>query len=153
MQKLEEQCDFFNIFHDGGFTTLQRKGNDIEFQIDIEYLTEIIDPTYTYFSVALKNCHYCAFESWDDNEVRDEDVNVINTYIEDMEILNANCENNQVHVICHGGLKSIGGYFIFSCDRIVVLDEEGNEVTLDELKGIARRSWESFAQKNKRGIS
>jgi hypothetical protein len=153
MQPLEEQCGFFTLFHDGGFTPFQRKGNDIEFQVDIAYLAEIIDPTYTYFSTTLKNCRYCAFESWDDKKVRDEDVNAINTYIEDMEILSANCENNQMHVMCHGHRKSIGGYFIFLCDSMVVLDEGGKEVTFDELKGIARRYWEGFAQKNTEGIS
>lgn len=150
-QNLADQCDFFSIFHDGSFTTLQRKGNDIEFQVDIAYLAEIIDPTYTTFSVALRNCHSCALEIWD--KIRDEDITVINTYIEDMEILSAICENNQVHVICAGHFKSSGGYFIFSCERVVVFDEGGKEITLDELKDIATLYWKKFSQRNDEGAS
>jgi len=153
MQNLEDQCDFFSIFHDGGFTTLQRKGNDIEFQVDIEYLAEIIDPTYTAFSVALKNCHYCAFESWDDNKVRDENLDSLNTYISDMEISKADCANDLINVVCLDSRKNSGGFFFFSCGRVVVFDEGGREITLDELKDIASRYWESFAQRNNEGTS
>lgn len=153
IQKSEEQCRLFNTFHDGGFTSFQRRGNDIEFQVDIAYLAELIDPTYTYFSAILKNCHYFAFESWGDDKVHDEDINAINTYIEDIEILRANCENNQLHVICHGQRKSVGGSVIFLCDRIVVLDEGGKEATFDELDEIARRYCKGFAQKNTEDIS
>jgi hypothetical protein len=151
IQKLEDQRDFFSIFHDGDFTTLQRKGNDIEFQVEIAYLAEIRDPTYTTFSVALKNCHYCALEIWD--KMRDEDINVINTYIKDMEIRSANCENNQIHVICADYFQSSGGYFIFSCERVVVFDEGGKEITLDELKDIATRYWKKFSQRHNEGTS
>lgn len=58
------QSAIFNTFHDGGFLFLRRNKRDIDFQIEIQYLASIIDPTYTYFQGTLINCHQCAFEPW-----------------------------------------------------------------------------------------
>ncbi|GLV59865.1 hypothetical protein KDH_66890 [Dictyobacter sp. S3.2.2.5] len=42
------QKDIFNIFHDGSFQNFCPVGNDRKFDVDIEYLVQVVNPHYTF---------------------------------------------------------------------------------------------------------
>jgi|GEM_PF-1410954 hypothetical protein len=138
------QSAIFNTFHDGGFLFLRRNKRDIDFQIEIQYLASIIDPTYTYFQGTLINCHQCAFEPWGKEKARYEDIDSINTAIIDMEISNARVEDNRLYIHCLGDQQTIGGSLSVSCDSIAIFDEGGKEILVDELLELARRYWKQY---------
>lgn len=142
-----QQSHVFNLFHDGCFTSIRRAENNIEFQVEVQYLAEMIDPAYTYLLGVLRNCQYCVFELWTNDQTHYEDINVINELIANMEISDASHENERISVHCLGDQKSIGGTLVFVCDEILLFDEGGKAIALEELQKMTRRYWDRFSHK------
>ena len=49
-------------FHDGTPGNFHRVGNDIHFEVDIEYLAQMVHPEYHLFKGVLKNCQQLVLE-------------------------------------------------------------------------------------------
>lgn len=73
-------------------------------------------------------------------KARYENIESISTAIKDMEISNARIENDCLYIHCLGDQQTIGGSLSVSCDAIVIFDEGGKEISVDELLELARRA-------------
>lgn len=144
MINITHQSTIFNAFHDGSFLLLRRNKRDIEFQVEIQYLASTIDPTYTHFRGTLINCRQCAFDLWDEEKARYEDLDVISGLLIDMEISNARYEGDHVYVHCLGDQNYSGGTLSFACDAIRIFDEGGKELSIDELCALAEQYWNLY---------
>jgi hypothetical protein len=138
-----EQCTLFNQFHDGSFGLFQRSGNDILFQIDIQYLAERIETAYTHFKGIFMNCQYYTYEFWNGDYADSEDVNRMQEILDNIEILSAEEDGECVSLTCHSH-KQNGGTFRFACDAILLFDEGGKAITSGELEEISRQYWHEF---------
>lgn len=132
--------DIFNMFHDGDFVSLERNNQDVGFQIEIQFLAELVQPDYTFFRGILKNCQICQFKRWEDTETIIEDIEVINALIKGMEILRARLDRGKIAVNCQGMKnENRGGDFIFACDDIELFDQGGRFVTEEELQVLSQK--------------
>ncbi|GHO50936.1 hypothetical protein [Ktedonospora formicarum] len=150
----DQQVDVFNIFHDGGIVQLQRKNtNDIELQVDILYLAEMVNPTYTHFIAILKSCGSFFFDTWerDNTSKRYDDVQELQTLLEDMDVLSAEYKDGVIEVCCWSDDEKIaGGLLSFSCEDIALFDEGGKEMSFVELEAIARQYWDDFSNRGRK---
>jgi hypothetical protein len=150
----EEQKDIFNMFHDGCFTHFCQVDNDLHFEVDIEYLAQMLHPAYHRFKGILKNCQRLALKFWDDEEII-EDRNRINELVDELEIANAENNPDGVSIYCHrygrlpdnryGSLP--GGELSIVCDAISLFDEAGQAMSVDDLRTICQNYWQDFGKR------
>jgi protein tyrosine phosphatase len=137
-----DQTAIFNIFHDGVFLSLEREKENMHFQIQIQYLAEMIDPMYTYFTGVLQNCRHFSLQVWNDENRNYEDIDMISSLLMNLEISRAVFENENVLVHCLSEENgNAGGSLIFSCENIVIFDEGKRKISIEELQEIYHRYW------------
>jgi len=139
-----KKATIFDMFHDGSFLSMSKSDQDVIFEIDIEYLAELIQSEYTTFSGILMKCQQYRFEPWEGGII-EEDIRVISASIKGMEIGGGEPDKEMTVVKCLGGEKRhkyIGGDFIFSCDAIEIFDQAGLPVTFEKLEELSRKSVE-----------
>lgn len=141
------------MFHDGDFISLERNNQDVGFQIQIQFLAELVKPDYTFFKGVLKECGICQFKRWEDTETIIEDIEAINALIKGMEILHACLDREQIIVNCQGmGNENKGGDFLFVCDNIELFDQEGRFVTTEELQELNQKAVTDAIEEQMRKI-
>lgn len=144
--------NMFSLLYEGSFVSLKRSNQDILFEIDLQYLAELIRSEYTIFRGILKTCRECRFEPWGE-EIIYEDITVIQQLLEEMEMLHTKSHGEEVVVDCYnpsfdplrteGQYKYIGGRFIFSCENVELFDQGGNSITVEQLEELSRKSVEN----------
>lgn len=147
----EDQKNIFNMFHDGGFIFFRQAGNDIYFEVDIEYLAQMLHPDYHLFKGILKNCQRLALKLWDSEETI-EDIGMINELADELEISSAAVDSDGVCIFCnryrrlsdsrYGPLP--GGYLFVRCDAIHLFDEGDRAMSTDHLGTIRQDYWHSL---------
>lgn len=137
---IEEQQDLLMAFHDGTPGNFHRVGNDIHFEVDIEYLAQMVHPEDHLFRGVLKNCQQLVLEFWlKDGEEITGDLDRINELAEDLEIFNVGVESNTLCLLC------TCGRFLLQCDAIELFDERGQPLSNDTLCRISRQYWDHFS--------
>lgn len=151
---IEEQKDIFNMFHDGSLTPFHQVDNDLHFEVEIEYLAQMLHPTYHHFKGILKNCRRLTLTFWDDEAII-EDRDRINALVDELEIANAASHPDGVSIYCHrygwlshdryGSLPS--GELFVVCDAIMLFDEAGQAMGSDDLRTICQNYWQGFGKR------
>ena len=54
IEGLENIMAMFSVFHDGGISNCVKRGQNLEFGVDIQYLAERINPSFRTFGVVLE---------------------------------------------------------------------------------------------------
>lgn len=71
LKDINAQVDVFNIFHDGTLNNLQLDEftNVVAFEIDCEYIVELLVQGQSKLYGKFKNCKEIFFKDWDKGEV------------------------------------------------------------------------------------
>lgn len=134
----------FNILHDGSIVACELKDKNLEITVQIEYLAEMIHPSFKKFYIVLNNCSNVSFLPWPKNEKEEgtpiNDLKVINT---ELDILNAGTNANAIEIMCQvdGSTELIGGILTFTAEQILIFTEDNKQITVDELQKIAEQYW------------
>lgn len=148
-QDISEIAEVFSIFHDGGFSGHMLEGDRLTLQVDCEYLAELIHPSFTQFSVLLKNVSRIDYRPWmEPHDLPLRNFEKPSEFItEYLEIISAEVVDGEVHISTHQAdpdLDYSGGILCITASSIEVKSEGGTTIPLDELRATARSYWDSF---------
>ena len=142
MTNLSKIETVFSIFHDGVISFIESNRRQINLKIECQYLAEIINESYIFFIVQLKDVSRAELELWSTP------TNVLNTISEiskfELEINSSEIFENYVNVSCHIDDEIPGGNLKLSCDDIEVFDQENKKIEISQLTKIAEKYWNNF---------
>lgn len=154
IENLEKISDVFSIFHDGRIILCHLENSSLLMEIEIRYLAERIDPAFRKFTLRLYEVKNLYFSPWSDDRTSEPEVlREIDTIFQpELEILDANCEDGQIKVICNQHsleLDYFGGELCLSATSAEVLDEAGKSYSIEELDALCKDYWDEWANKHK----
>lgn len=136
---LEEQADIFCIFHDGSFSEFIRNKKNINFTVDIKYLSRLVNPIFSSFKGQMINCSKLEYHLHREEDVIITDLKTLSELY--LEISYAQVINGCVAVICYSHDNNLGGNLVFVAENIVIFDEAGQVIEIDELNEICKLYW------------
>jgi len=150
----EEIADALSVFHDGSISDGSHLPGKPDLFVQIRYLAERIDPSFTGFRVYFAEGTIYRFQAWSDEDVLPEEVRGLPKIIAlDLEILSAKSDDGAVVVAClshSDDFPSQGGELRIASTGLKVCDESGLEYSLDELGVVCKGYWDDWAQKNEK---
>jgi hypothetical protein len=154
IEGIENILTMFSVFHDGGISQCTKDNSTLQFNVEIQYLTERIDPSFKAFHIALYGVSDLSFTTWpDDAEAKPDTFTDIRTiFTPELEILSGEVENNLIKVACNQPLPNLGycgGFLKLSATSAVVKDEAEKEYSIEELCSLSDGYWDEWANKNK----
>lgn len=126
-------------FHDGTMLSVQRVSDSLVLKVEIQYLAEMIDPEYEFFTCQFMNCEDFYFESWvGSKRITDtSDIAVIG-----LEISNAAQADDYINIVCLSSDPNvIGGNLFIKAEDLIIRDEGSTLVTLDEITKLTDEYW------------
>ncbi len=150
--------DLFSLFHDGMITHHHRKERELRLEIEITYLAERIDPTFTTFQVILSGIDHLHFTTWPNDRTSPPQVifDVDLMFGPELDILEANLSENLVQVVCNQTSPDIGycgGELYFSAESAIVMDEAGRPCSREQLIRLCEEYWNDWTNKNKANLA
>ena len=153
MSKIEDLRDVFTIFHDGTIEETTFNSNDLVLKVQIEYLAQLIDPSFNWFELTLLKVQSLSFKPWagstkeltDIKTIFDLDLSIRSTQIDEEGRL-------VIHVTCDEPTEGSygGGELRLRCENFSISDQQRNPLTLDELKCHSTIYWnDNFGTENK----
>jgi hypothetical protein len=145
--------DIFSIFHDGGISTATLQGENLILQIEIQYLSERINPEYKGFEVYLYGLSNIEFSTWP-SDLKSEPkkiTDIESIFKSELEILEASLKNNIIEVVCTQNSSKYnycGGELSFTVDTAEVRDESGKSYSLEDLNILCEDYWDEWGNKN-----
>ncbi len=154
IEGIENILTMFSVFHDGDIRHCTKENSTLQFEVEIHYLTERINPSYRAFRVTLYGVNNLSFTTWpDDAEAKPDTFTDIGTiFTPKLEILSAEAENSSIKVACNQPLSKLGycgGFLKLNVNSAVVSDEAGKEYSIEELCSLSSGYWDEWANKNK----
>lgn len=140
---LIDQASLFSMFHDGSLVKLEKQESNVLFQVDIQYLAEIINPNYEYFNGYLKHCRELAFVDFPGKTIFDLS-NLQEAENIQPEILSAEVIENSVKVYCSIDFN-YGGVFQFKAEDIKIFDQDNNQITLQQIRQFCKQYWSNLS--------
>lgn len=147
MSKTEELKDVFTIFHDGTIEEATFNSKNLVLKVQIEYLAQIIDPSFNQFELTLLKVESLSFKPWtgstkeltDIKTIFDLDLSITSTQVDEEGTL-------VIHATCGESADSSyeGGELILRCDDFLIFDQQRNPLNLDELKGHSANYWNNI---------
>lgn len=152
---IENIAQVFSIFHDGTIESATVGGSGVEMKIEIQYLANRIDKSFSSFDLELNGCEGFRFAPWcDQNEQKiDEITNFEEILRLDLEILSAKAAGTEVHVNClaHSGHKSVsGGFLVFGATELLIFDESKRPISLPTLRSVCDGYWREREEESKK---
>ena len=147
----ENIARIFSIFHDGSISYLD--GEDtLNLEVDISYLAERIDPSYSKFNLSLYNIQEVKFFPWQDVTGPDRSYisGVSEIFKADLEIFRGEAKDGVVVVSCtehSGDFPFSGGDLSLRAGSATVKDESGRIYTLEELSQLCSGYWSDWSSK------
>ncbi len=146
MMNLEDIRYLFNIFHDGGLTISSFKNEELELRIEIQYLAELIKPTYNFFYLTLESCENLELIPWEEDRPKIVEVNEIFKY--ELEILEARIKDGKINIqgIANEGdiHNEFGATLSFNVKEVAIKDNELNPVSLSKMQEIWKQYWKGL---------
>ncbi|MEG3438471.1 hypothetical protein V0288_15170 [Pannus brasiliensis CCIBt3594] len=154
VENLEKISDIFSIFHDGKIVFCHLENSSLLMEVEIRYLAERIDPAFRKFIIRLYDVKDLYFFPWPSDRSSEPDVlrEIDTIFKPELEILDANCEEDQIKVICtqHSlELDYFGGELSLSATSAEVLDEAGKNYSIEELDTLCKSYWDEWANQHK----
>lgn len=135
----------FNILHDGSIVECTLKDKNLELIVEIEYLAELIHPTFKKFFITLRDCTNVSFLPWpkDKEANTTNDLTLINN---ELDILQTKTNANTIEIMCQvtDSDELVGGILAFTAAEVLIFTEEKKQITVDELQKIAEKYWTNF---------
>lgn len=142
----QEVADLFSILHDGRIDHWEGDGQRVRLRVCCDYLAQLIDPSFTYFTLELLQMQQVAFRTWP-NPLNGP-VEVLATmdqiFRPTLEILAAEVRENTIEVTCNQhdtACAYCGGVLSFTCLGAIVRDQGQRELTLEQLDALCQQYW------------
>ena len=151
-EMLADICDLFCMLHDGTIVSHRHTGDSLALDVEIPYLAERIQPTFTLLHLKLENVRNLSFRSWPRNSESELPliVDIREIFKPELSILECSMSDGIFEVVCSQSAETFnycGGKLFFEADSVDVRDEEGRPVTIESLKSICRAYWAEFSNK------
>lgn len=148
MHEREDMIYVFNAFHDGCIEDVVEKPGQLILKISCQYLAALIDKSFEYFYLHLKDISKLQLVCWTEKQKILATVNEI--FDPELEILTAKQEGKDILISCavydhsHG---YSGGDLILNCAETVLYDHNKQTLSIQVLKAICRQYWAAFGPK------
>jgi len=151
----ENIAGIFNIFHDGAISRADLIDEVLRLEIEISYLAERIDPSYTRFIAAFQNARDIEFSTWprDRSAEPRKLTSILDIFVPEIEsapeILSAEVEDDRIAAVLSQDFQACdfsGGYLRFRADSAIVSDESGRLYTMLELEELCAGYWDEWEQ-------
>jgi hypothetical protein len=130
------------LFHDGTISLIERRISDVIIQVEIDYLAEIINSEYCYFTLTLSQCEEIYFKYWL-NDFTEYDLETISKL--DLEINKAENKDGYILVSCMiSNPEIVGGDLLIKTTSIKINDQNETEITLEELETLTKKYWDQY---------
>ena len=154
IEGLENILTMFSVFHDGVIGHCTKENSILQFNVEIQYLTERINSSYKAFRVTLYGVKELSFTTWpNDSDAESETfTDIVAIFTPELEILSCEIENNSFKIACNQPLPNFGycgGFLKLIVNSVVVKDEAGKEYSIEELCSLSNDYWGEWANKNK----
>jgi hypothetical protein len=137
----DNQADIFNMLHDGLLYDFVREEQNIKFKVNIPYLASLINSSFNTFSVTLIKCSaiYADVFGEQPNIIR----NIDTLSVAELEILSAKEMNDKIEITCTSTElgQGYGAILAISTEDIIMLDEDGLNVSETKLEELCRDYW------------
>jgi hypothetical protein len=131
--------EIWNLLHDGGIASVRGAiPGDLTLRVEIDYLTQIMNPPCDAIDLTLVGCETFEYLNWNDDRGTT-DVNILAEL--EPEILSATSTSTGVRVICSDGRFDIQ----YGSIRIVRAD--GTPTSVEEIDATAKAYWDAFGSK------
>ncbi|WP_085899124.1 hypothetical protein [Kiloniella majae] len=142
----EDIKDIFSIFHDGVISASSLHDESIILDIEIQYLSERINPEYTGFKVSLYGFCDVEFSTWPSDLKSDPEkiTDIKSIFKPELEILRANIKNNKIEVVCNQHSHEYdycGGVLLFTLNSAEVQDASGKFYSIEDLDTLCTNYW------------
>jgi hypothetical protein len=152
IKNAENIRDIFSIFHDGDITSFRHKEGTITLEVEISYLAQRVNPTFSKFFVSLHGAKNIRFEPWLVDTESDPIIDPSCIFEPHLEILEAELENEYIQVVCNQHSQEFdyfGGELYLQVTSAEVTDEAGKSYSIEELDALCKGYWDEWADKNK----
>lgn len=142
LHTLDEQIDMFNMFHDGTIIALVKEENSINFEIDIPYLAELINPEFSSFKGKLMECTEFCYKEWDEDSPIADLASIEKL---DLGILDAKLHTEgSIVVSCWN--SNLGGELTIKAEDIIIYDQSNRMISYKELIDLCHSYWCKFGE-------
>jgi hypothetical protein len=150
--ELIDQASLFSMFHDGILVKLEKQEDNVLFQVDIQYIAELINPNYECLNGYFKHCSELVFIGWSGETIFDLSNLEENENIQP-DIMGAEAKGDLVEVYCSiappsYGSPSYGGFLKFKAEDIKIFDQDNNPITLQQIREGCTQYWRKFSKGN-----
>jgi hypothetical protein len=146
-EDLNEICDLMFIFRYGEITRGRMDGRRCILFVKIDYLAEMINPSFKFFAVTFKDFGGFVFYPWDDDnkEKGERDPLSLEEFVNFRpSITGSELFSGRVRVSIEWKSETdqqVGGDFSFHASGVSVLDPEGKEWSIEALRNIEAEYW------------
>ena len=146
----------FNVLHDGVICDYRQTETVLTLSVEIEYLTERMDPPRNSIDVSLHGLERLTFETWpDDRDTTPETLRcAAEIFGPRLDILSAEIDDDCVVVACGQSAASVGycgGFLRVAAREVRIADNVGQELSLDEVEATADEYWTNWAASSASG--
>ncbi len=139
----------FSLLHDGVIAEALRDGGDLALRVDIRYLAQRIDPSFTSLRVRLRDVTGLAFETWPkaDGAAPETWRDVPQIFSPPLDILEGAAAGDGVEVHCNQPAREAphcGGTLRLRAAAATVVDEAGARHDLAALTALAEGYWDDW---------
>src|SRR5690606_460910 len=134
---LNERTIAVGILHDGVITSIVNHDKKLILKVHIQYLAEMINTRYEYFTYEFNNCHDTYFVYWNSETRVDVTNNLSDSYLE---INETEHDGEYIKITClcdKPGIK--GGYLYIKADHLNIYDHEKNALTFEDMRIAAKK--------------
>ncbi len=151
MNAIEDLDNVFSLLHDSWISALQGDFDKLTMEVQCEYLAELVDASFDRFYLQLVGIDKFEFHPWwKEDAVENKAITVI-TEIASLElgICSAEIREDFVNVYCDTDNSNAytGGNLFLRCSKIILFDQNRNEMTIDGLTEICKGYWDNFGKK------
>jgi hypothetical protein len=148
----ENLASIFSIFHDGGIASYCLSAGVLVLDVEIMYLAERVNPGSRSFRVSLRNVRDLHFSTWPKGASAQPSVLRAPDQIfhPELEIMSGEADGDRIKVLCNQPSSSCdycGGELYLAAESATVIDEDGRDYSIDELRQISKAYWDEWASR------
>jgi hypothetical protein len=139
--ELDKIIDVFSINHDGTIVNIRKEKNDLNIDIDIQYLAQYFEKSFTIMKYKIKDFLKLEFIDCDNNKY--ENISEINKM--ELNIYEAELgEDGNIIINVWSDKIPYGKLFLWGND-IKIYDQNNSEIEYNKLIEICENYWDNFS--------
>jgi len=148
----EEIVEIFSLLHDGYLEFIEGNVSELRINISIGFLVKYINQDYTSLIIVLTDISGIEYEDWSDSKTIYFDLETIISIANGIWLTQSDFSNDgRIGIHGHGGNSndktSCGGSIFFNCEKYRIIDDRGNDLSLNQLKHLNTLYWDDFSKK------